>query len=125
MALRPNASPFTPGTGASQPSPTNSNKQSFTNSSTQSPTSSSNNVSQSIINKAPSRPPAKTKGFPRGNQGKRGQTQRRSEKKGSFTDEALISDSLVETVSPFKCGLWLKCGKRRCMVLRIGEVKFR
>ena len=104
MALRPNTNPFTPGTGGSQPSATLTNKQSsFINSSTQSPTPSSTTTSQSIPNKTPSRPPAKTKGLPRGNQGKRTQSQRKSEKKGRFTDEALISDPLIETVFlPFR-----------------------
>jgi hypothetical protein len=101
MALRPNANPFTPGTGGPQPSPTATNKQSsFINSSTQSLTLPSVNASQSIPNKTSSRPPAKTKGLPRGNQGKRGQSQRKSEKKGRFTDGALISDPLIETVFP-------------------------
>jgi hypothetical protein len=101
MASRPNANPFAPGIGGPQPSPTVTNKQSsFINSSTQSPTPLSITASQSIPNKTPSRPPAKTKGLPRGNQGKRGQSQRKSEKKGRFTDEALSSDPLIETVFP-------------------------
>jgi hypothetical protein len=99
MALRPNANLITP--GGSQLPPTVTNKQSsFVNSSTQSQTPSSTATSQSIPNKTPSRPPAKTKGLPRGNQGKRGQVQRKPDKKGRFADEALISDPLIETVFP-------------------------
>ena len=101
MALRPNANPFAPGTGGSQLSATVTNKQSsFINSSTQSPTPLSTTAPQNIPNKTPSRPPAKTRGLPRGDQAKRGQAQRKSEKKGRFTDEALISDPLIETVIP-------------------------
>lgn len=100
MALRPSASPFTPGTGGSQPSSVVSNKQSsFINSSLPSPSAASS-VSQSIPNKGPSRPPAKTKGLPRGNQAKRGQTRGKFEKKGRFADEALTADPVIETVLP-------------------------
>jgi hypothetical protein len=100
MALRPNASPFTPGTGGSQPSPIVSTKQSsFINSSLLSPSAASS-VSQSIPNKTASRLPAKTKGLPRGNQVKRGQTRGKFEKKGSFANEALTADPVVETVDP-------------------------
>src|SRR5271155_2694952 len=99
MALRPNASPFTPGTGGSQPSPTVSTKQSsFINSS--SLPSSPSSVGQNVPNKTPSRLPAKTKGLPRGNQGKRGQTRGKFEKKGSFANEALTADPVIETVCP-------------------------
>ena len=99
MALRPNANPSTTGTGGSQTSPTVLNKQSsFINTSTQAPTPSSTPTSQSIPNKTVSRPAAKTRGLPRGNQGKRRQTQRNSEKKGRFTDDALIAEPLNEIV---------------------------
>src|ERR1700685_4233659 len=100
MALRPNASPFTPGTGGSQPSPTVSIKQSsFINSSLPSPSASSS-VGQNTPGKTPPGLPAKTKGLPRGNQGKRGQTRGKFEKKGSFANEALTADPVIETVCP-------------------------
>ena len=100
MALRPNASLFIPGTGGSQPSSSSSisNKQSsFVNTSNPPPTPSSS-VPQNITINNPSRPPAKTKGFPRGNQGKRGQTQRKSEKNTRLTEEALSVDPIIERV---------------------------
>jgi hypothetical protein len=121
MALRPNANPFTPGPGGIQTSSTISNKQSsFINSSTPSPVPPSS-LTQSIANKTASRPPAKSKTFPRGNQGKRGQTQRKYEKKGRLTDEALIADPVIETVflSVSHPDLF-----RQCMVLQIEEVKY-
>jgi len=100
MALRPNASPFAPGTGG-QPSSSALSKQAvFSSSSSPSPAPSSSAV-QSIPNKTPARPPPKTKGLPRGNQNKRAQTQRGFGKKGRLGDDALTADPIVETVCHF------------------------
>lgn len=105
MALRPNASPFAPGTGA-QSSPVALNKQaSFSGSSTPSPAPSSS-TAQSVPNKTPARPPPKTKGLPRGSQGKRGQTQRGFGKKARLADDALTADPIIETV----CYLFVETG---------------
>jgi len=126
MALRPNAPTFAPGTGGSSLIPSIQSKQtSFSNSSnsTPSPTSS---TSQSIPNKVTSRTPAKTKALPRGNQGKRGQGQKKFEKKSRLADEALTVDPVLDTV--FDPDFWrvgLMCVSRRCMGLQIDEVKSR
>jgi hypothetical protein len=116
MALRPNALPFTPGAGgAPAPSGALASKQSssYPQSTNQAPAPSSSAATQSIPNKTSARPSAgKLKGAPRGNQGKRAQTQsRKAERRGRIADEALTADPVFEAVFP-----------RVWMGLRVGDV---
>ena len=101
MALRPNTSPFTPGAqgvpSSQSPSAALSKQSSFISSAPPSPAPISG-LGQSIPNKSPSRPQPKTKALPRGNQGKRGQTQRKFEKKGRLAGEAITVDPVLESV---------------------------
>jgi hypothetical protein len=95
MALRPNSTSFAPGTGAQQTPPSVFNKSSSSASSSSPSPAPSSNIAQSIANKTYS---PKNKVFPRGAQGKRGQTQRKFDKNGRLAEEALSADLIIETV---------------------------
>jgi hypothetical protein len=97
MALKANASPFVPGTGSQPSSASNSKAPSFSNSPSPSPTSSSGPVANQSNNKAPPRSGSRNN-FPRTSQGKRGQTQRKAERKGRLTDDVLTADPSIESV---------------------------
>ena len=112
MALRPGAVPFTPGAGGPQPSPSPvaSSKQTAyppsSSSSPQIPTPSSCTATQTFPSKTSVRPPVvRIKGSPRGNQGKRGQTQRKAEQKSRITDDLVLADPTVDAVPPLGFGV--------------------
>jgi hypothetical protein len=98
MALRPNTASFTPGTGSQQPPPSVFNKSSGSVGGSSSSSAPSSSATQSIPSKAHS---AKNKAFPKGAQGKRGQTQRKFEKSSRLAEEALSADPIIETVFAF------------------------
>src|SRR5271169_2065519 len=110
MALRPNTTSFTPGTGlqsssssstssSSNNSNSNSNSKVFSSSSSSSTASLSVPVTSGHSNRGLNNT-GNSRTLPRISQGKRGQTQRKSERRNRATDQDLSADPLMSTVTP-------------------------